>query len=587
MKRITKRIASLTAVLMSAAALFNPLAHTGISAAEIAEAVFPESPRAEVDDVSYTTADSGSVYIAAENYSAELRMQEMNLLSSEPSIEIADITGDYYVGDIFALGINAENCSYIEYSSSDTSIAEIDSDGNVTLVSAGEVTFTVYGYSSGSVVEDSLTYTVREVSQNNYQFELDDAYDGYTFEGNGYVYESFEIGYTGSGTPTEWTSSDSVATVENGKVVIESYDYYYDNEFTVTITASNEYCTDSITFYVYISAYTTVDMSVYLTLYDNLQNSDLVIGNGFNLDYSSHGVSSIDWTSSDTNVASVDEKGYITINGYGEVTITATAYGYYGYSDSDSITFTVMEPPVINLKQPDSAQLIALNAFNIEYTGTNISRIVWTTSDEAIATILDDGRVKLVGYGTVTITATVYNSQGFSAADSVTFAVTSSTLPPVVPTLIPSDITLIVDSTAELTMVNAPEDTEIKWSSDNTSVVTVTDGKLTGIGAGSATVYAIAGSHVCTCKVTVVGTVENIGDADGDGVVNSSDASKVLAVYVIIATGGDAELTEYQLIAADVNKDEFIDATDASSILAYYAYTATGGSATIEDFLNI
>ncbi|MBE6861979.1 MAG: hypothetical protein E7497_03640 [Ruminococcus sp.] len=245
-----------------------------------------------------------------------------------------------------------------------------------------------------------------------------------------------------------------------------------------------------------------------------------------------------------------------------------------------------MAPPVINLKQPDSAQLIALNAFNIDYTGTNISRINWSTSDEAIATILGDGRVKLVGYGTVTITATAYNSQGRYSTDSVTFAVTSASLPTIVPTLIPSEVTLLVDSTAELTLVNAPEGAVISWTSDNTQVVSVRNGKLTGINPGTATIYAVAGSHVCTCKVTVVGDVENLGDADGDGVVNSSDASTVLAVYVIIATGGEIKLTEYQLIAADVNKDDVIDATDASSILAYYAYTATGGSGSIEDFLG-
>ncbi|MBE6861978.1 MAG: hypothetical protein E7497_03630 [Ruminococcus sp.] len=290
MKNIKKRMASLTAALMSFTALINPLAQTGVSAAEIAEAVSPESPTAAVNVVSYTTADSGSVYIAPDNYSAELSIEQVNLLASEPSIEIAEITAEYYVGDIFTLAIDVESCSYIEYASSDTDIAKIDSEGNVTLISVGEVTFTVYGYGSGAVVEDSLTYTVREVPVDNYQFELDDTYDGYIFEGYGYVYESFEIGYTGMGAPTEWTSSDSVATVENGKVVIDTYDYYYDTEFTVTITASNGYYTDSITFYVAIDAYTTVAPPMIYFYNDYVEYSKLVPGNTFALNYSSQGI---------------------------------------------------------------------------------------------------------------------------------------------------------------------------------------------------------------------------------------------------------------------------------------------------------
>ncbi len=77
-----------------------------------------------------------------------------------------------------------------------------------------------------------------------------------------------------------------------------------------------------------------------------------------------------------------------------------------------------------------------------------------------------------------------------------------------------------------------------------------------------------------------------LGDTDGDGVINSSDASSVLAAYAKIATGGQSPFTEAQTKAADVNKDGAVDSSDASSILAYYAYTATGGQSTLEEFLG-
>lgn len=77
-----------------------------------------------------------------------------------------------------------------------------------------------------------------------------------------------------------------------------------------------------------------------------------------------------------------------------------------------------------------------------------------------------------------------------------------------------------------------------------------------------------------------------LGDVDGDGEVNSSDASSVLSAYAITSTGGDSGYTETQTLAADVNFDNSVDSSDASSILSYYAYTSTGGTGSIEEFLG-
>ena len=77
-----------------------------------------------------------------------------------------------------------------------------------------------------------------------------------------------------------------------------------------------------------------------------------------------------------------------------------------------------------------------------------------------------------------------------------------------------------------------------------------------------------------------------LGDTDGDGVINSSDASNVLTAYALIATGGDSPFTDEQMKAADVNNDGAVDSSDASSILAYYAFTATGGTGALEEFLG-
>jgi len=53
--------------------------------------------------------------------------------------------------------------------------------------------------------------------------------------------------------------------------------------------------------------------------------------------------------------------------------------------------------------------------------------------------------------------------------------------------------------------------------------------------------------------------------------------------YSAYSTGDTTDLTEDQLIDADVNFDKTIDASDASIVLVYYSYLSTGGT---DDFLT-
>lgn len=67
-----------------------------------------------------------------------------------------------------------------------------------------------------------------------------------------------------------------------------------------------------------------------------------------------------------------------------------------------------------------------------------------------------------------------------------------------------------------------------------------------------------------------------LGDTDGNGAIDSSDASIVLAEYSAVQTGKKETFTTMQKSMADVNRDDTIDAADASEILRYYAEASTG-----------
>lgn len=78
----------------------------------------------------------------------------------------------------------------------------------------------------------------------------------------------------------------------------------------------------------------------------------------------------------------------------------------------------------------------------------------------------------------------------------------------------------------------------------------------------------------------------NKGDVNGDGTVDSADASLVMAEYARSSTASPSGFSAAQKLAADVNDDGIIDSSDASFILAYYSHVSTGGKISIEDYLR-
>ena len=78
-----------------------------------------------------------------------------------------------------------------------------------------------------------------------------------------------------------------------------------------------------------------------------------------------------------------------------------------------------------------------------------------------------------------------------------------------------------------------------------------------------------------------------IGDINGDGNVDATDASAALAAYACTSAGHESPLYSYQEAAADLNGDSNVDAVDASLILCYYAWSSSSDEgAILTDFLE-
>lgn len=143
--------------------------------------------------------------------------------------------------------------------------------------------------------------------------------------------------------------------------------------------------------------------------------------------------------------------------------------------------------------------------------------VSWTSSNTSVASV-SNGVVKAVSEGSATVTA---SCGGKSATCVVT--VQKKTIPVSSVTLKPTSLTLIQGESATLTLTISPADATEQtatWSSSNSSIVTVTDGKVTAVREGTATISASCGGKSAECAVTVsnnaTGNNEGTGDENWD-----------------------------------------------------------------------
>lgn len=162
----------------------------------------------------------------------------------------------------------------------------------------------------------------------------------------------------------------------------------------------------------------------------------------------------------------------------------------------------------LTLNKGDSVELVAF-VFPENATDKNV---VWSSSDPQIVSVSSKGRITAKEFGSVKITATASNGL---------FAVCDVTVKPVEVTSITlnkSNVSLATGKSVTLKATIAPsnaDDQTVTWSSSNSSVASVVNGKITGIKEGSAVITATAGSHQAVCNVSVTqAPIEFSGSGD-------------------------------------------------------------------------
>ena len=248
----------------------------------------------------------------------------------------------------------------------------------------------------------------------------------------------------------------------------------------------------------------------------------------------------VEWTSSDESVATVDETGTVTAVAAGEANVTASVKG----ADIAASTHIKVVVTPTGVAAPESIDLVTngentkdLDAKLIPADATDV-KLAYESSDESVATVDETGKVTAVANGECTITtyvtaktedaeASELSAVVVEAADSKEVDDSVATMPEdlaamdsafgVVPenlktetkvtvttnvegiTLDKTEGVLTVGNTVTVTATVTPDtatNASVTWTSSDEAIATVdSEGKITAVAPGTATITATSDSN--------------------------------------------------------------------------------------------
>ena len=418
------------------------------------------------------------------------------------------------VGDTLQLSANVipEYATGINWTSTDTSVATIDSTGLVTAVKKGTTQI------NATMVNKEL-FGTDEMHTATITINVIDSFAVSESQHIMNVGDSFDISaiVTDQSATVTWVSSDeSVAKVAVSK----------DNKFGATITGVSK-GTATITATQIIDGvakYATCEVSVKEPVV-NVEISpaqiEILRGSKYPLviEFTPFRPDNMNvmWVSSDNSIVTVDDKGVITGVKGGQAAVSVISEDGIKVA---SYTVTVREPVTsIQLDVHRVTTSLLTGTYQLTYTiepkGEGVNRdVTWTSSAPDIATVSENGLVTFLKPGKATIVVkTIDGGISGNLIDTCEFYINN---PVTSVDLDYTDITLKMGEEFRLTALVLPEDASDKtvlWSSSDTNVATVNEnGMVTAVNSGSATILCKSADsgETSMCNVTVYQPVTGV-----------------------------------------------------------------------------
>ena len=390
----------------------------------------------------------------------------------------------------------------VNWTSTDATVASVDGNGKVTAVKPGKASVIVSTADGGKTATCSVTVEAKTIPVTGVKLDKDTAE----------LVEGEDITLTATISPedatektVEWsTSKAEVATVENGKVTAVA-------PGTATVTVKTKDGGKTATCEVTVTAkpipVEDVKIDIEAEILELTEGDETAITVTVTPEDASD--KSVEWSSSDEAVATVDAEGKVTAVAPGTATITVTtkdggktaAFEVSVVAKTIPVENVALDKPELELTEGDEAVLTA----TVTPEDASDKSVEWTTSDAKVATV-KDGKVTAVAPGTATVTVKTKDG-GKTATCKV--KVNGKVYPVEKVSLTETKKTVVEGNSVTLSVTFTPGNAtnkKVTWSTSNKSVATVdSNGKVTGVKPGKATITVKTedGGKTATCEVTV------------------------------------------------------------------------------------
>ena len=302
----------------------------------------------------------------------------------------------------------------IEWSSNNTGVATVDSNGKVTAVGNGTATITVTTKDQGKTATCAITVAqvVTGVSLNAASITLN--------EGQTQTLTATISPSNAANKSVTWTSTNSsVAKVDaNGVVTAVS-------KGTATITATTVDGGKTASCAVTVKRpVTSIQLNKTSLVFYRLTSELTETLTATVIPYNAENTA-VTWSSSNTSVATVSNTGVVTGKSKGSATITVTAQDGNGASATCQVEvkqcITVL---TVNKKKLDMiiGEQATLSTVTLLPSTANDKTYTWSTSDNTVASVDGNGNVTAKATGKATIKATANDGGGTYASCEVTVA---------------------------------------------------------------------------------------------------------------------------------------------------------------------
>lgn len=441
--------------------------------------------------------------------------------TAEVMVNVVKVPTTVEVGKVFTLLINETESlnatlnpsaagSLLSYTSSNANVVKVDQNGKITAVGEGTAYITVKFSGNNKYAASNATVEVNVASGIvSSEIKVNDTID---LKAGDKVNIGAVLVPSNAGILNYSSNDTDVITVdENGVITAIAEGQAI---ITIQLTPKNNFEP--------ASASVIVNVSPVVTSIDVTSPIEINLTETKPIDYifSHPDAGDLVFTVGDESIIDL-ENGIITAKKVGTTTITITFKGNKQYTASSAtINVAVVDVPVAI----DAADSITINVTDIQSIDAKLNPkvgdLVYTSSDESIVTVNQNGVIKGIKTGEADITIS-FAGNGKYRANSVKVHVTVD----VVKTEIKvenTDISLFIDDNVNLNATLSPSDAgELNYTSSDPTIVSIDEnGQMTALKEGNVIITVsytgegkfVSSSKSVNVKVTKIATQINIDD---------------------------------------------------------------------------